>query len=77
MRILHLCFENFQDVPGLLSRSHALHGDDGVLVTMVPSRLGFPNGICLKYPLLNSGPFSALSKIVGRHSDCYRFLCNA
>jgi len=68
MRILHLSFENFQDVPGLLSRSHNHFGDCGLLATMVPSRLGFPNGICLKYPLLDSGPFSALSKIIGRHN---------
>jgi hypothetical protein len=68
MRVLHLSFENFQDVPGLLSRSHALFGDQGTLATLVPSRLGFPNGICLEYPLLNSGPFNALSKITGRHN---------
>jgi hypothetical protein len=68
MRILHLTFENFQDVPGLLSRSHALFGDQGALATLVPSRLGFPNGICLEYPLLNSGPFNTLSKITGRHN---------
>jgi hypothetical protein len=68
MRILHLTFENFQDVPGLLSRSHGYFGDHGVLATMVPSRLGFPNGICLEYPLLDSGPFRTLSKISGRHN---------
>ena len=68
MRILHLTFENFQDVPGLLSRSHAFFGDQGTLATLVPSRLGFPNGICLEYPLLNSGPFTTLSRITGRHN---------
>jgi len=68
MRIIHVTPENIQDVPGLLSRSHTHFGDHGVLATMVPSRLGFPNGICLKYPLLDSGPFSALSKIAGRHN---------
>jgi len=54
MKILHVSFENFQDVPGLLSRSHKFFGDEGVLTTMTPSRLGFPNGILLNYPLLNS-----------------------
>ena len=68
MRILHLAFENFQDVPGILSRGHAYFGDEGVLVTMVRSRLGFPNGICLDYSLLDSGPFSRLSKIAGRNN---------
>ena len=52
----------------MLSRSHAHFGDHGALATMVPSRLGFPNGICLAYPLLDSGPFSRLSKIFGRHN---------
>jgi hypothetical protein len=66
MRVLHLTFENFQDVPGLLSRCHSFFGDRGALATMVPSRLGFPNGICFKYPLLDSGPFSTLSRITGR-----------
>jgi hypothetical protein len=66
MRILHLALENIQDVPGLLGRSHSYFGDEGVLATMVHSPLGFPNGICLDYPLLNSGPFSRLSKIFGR-----------
>ena len=68
MRVLHLTFENFQDVPGLLSRGHSFFGDQGVLATMVPSRLGFPNGICLGYPLLDSGPFSTLSRIAGRRN---------
>ncbi len=68
MRILHLTFENFQDVPGLLSRSHKYFGDLGILATMVPSHLGFPNGICLKYPLLNSGPFRSVLKLTGRHN---------
>jgi glycosyltransferase involved in cell wall biosynthesis len=68
MRVLHLTFENFQDVPGLLARGHSFFGDQGVLATLVPSHLGFPNGICLKYPLLDAGPFSALSRIVGRHN---------
>ena len=68
MRVLHLTFENFQDVPGLLTRCHSFFGDQGVLATMVPSRLGFPNGICLEYPFLDSGPFSTLSRIVGRHN---------
>jgi hypothetical protein len=54
VKILHLTFENFQDVSGLLSRSHRFFGDEGVLVTMAPSQLGFPNGILLGYPLLNS-----------------------
>jgi hypothetical protein len=67
MKILHLAVENIQDVPGLLSRGHAYFGDHGVLATMVRSRLGFPNGIELNYPLLNSGPFSRLSRIMGRH----------
>jgi glycosyltransferase involved in cell wall biosynthesis len=54
VKILHLVFENFQDVAGLLSRSHRYFGDDSDLVTMVRSQLGFPNGILLDYPLLNS-----------------------
>ncbi len=66
MRILHVTFENFQDVPGLLSRSHALFGDTGMLVTMAPSTLGFPNGICLNYPLLNSTLIRNLRKMSGR-----------
>jgi hypothetical protein len=67
MRILHLAFENIQDVPGLLSRSHFHFGDVGVLATMVRSRLGFPNGVLLDYPLLNSGPIYSLSRMIGRH----------
>lgn len=66
MRILHLAFENFQDVPGLLSRSHAYFRDEGSLATLVPSRLGFPNGICFKYPLLDAGPVSRLGRMAGR-----------
>ncbi len=66
MRILHLAFENFQDVPGLLSRSHACYGDEGNLATLVPSRLGFPNSICLNYPLLDSGPVSKAGRLLGR-----------
>ena len=66
MRILHITPENIQDVPGLLSRSHAYFGDEGVLATMVHSRLGFPNGILLNYPFLNSGPFSRMGKVMGR-----------
>ncbi len=68
MRILHLSFENFQDVPGLLSRSHCYFGDNGCLTTMVRSRLGFPNGICLDYPFLNSGVLSSISRMMGRHN---------
>jgi hypothetical protein len=68
MRVLHVSFENFQDVPGLLSRSHSFYGDKSSLVTMVPSRLGFPDGTCLHYPLLNSGFPSSLSKMMGRHN---------
>ncbi|UCD20110.1 MAG: hypothetical protein JSU64_02955, partial [candidate division WOR-3 bacterium] len=68
MRILHVSFENFQDVPGLLSRSHAYFGDEGTLVTMVRSRLGFVNGICLSYPFLSSGPTHRLAKWMGRHN---------
>ncbi len=66
MKILHLTFENFQDVPGLLSRSHRYFGDEGVLVTMTRSRLGFPNGILLNYPLLNSQPINSLRRLTGR-----------
>ncbi|MEO0128729.1 MAG: hypothetical protein ABIL02_00625 [candidate division WOR-3 bacterium] len=54
MKIIHLTFENFQDVAGLLSRSHRIFGDEGILVTMTHSKLGFPDGILLNYPLLNS-----------------------
>ncbi len=66
MRILHLTFENFQDVPGLLSRSHKYFNDEGVLITMTPSRLGFPNGLSLNYPLLNSNLINYLRKITAR-----------
>jgi len=68
VRILHVSFENFQDVPGLLSRSHDYFGDKGSLATMVRSRLGFPNGVCLNYPFLDSGFPSRLAKIMGRHN---------
>ena len=68
MRILHLSFENFQDVPGLLSRCHSLFGDDGVLATLTPSTLGFPNGIMLNYPLLNSGLIRAMRRMAGRQN---------
>jgi len=54
VKILHLVFENFQDVAGLLSRSHRFFGDESILVTMTTSGLGFPNGFLLNYPLLNS-----------------------
>jgi hypothetical protein len=66
MRILHVTFENFQDVPGLLCRSHRLFGDEGTLVTMTPSLLGFPNGIMLGYPLLNSPFIRQLRSMTGR-----------
>lgn len=68
MRVLHLSFENFQDVPGLISRSHSYFGDEGRLATMVRSRLGFPNGICLNYPFLNSWGLGSLSRVLGRHN---------
>jgi len=68
MRILHLSFENFQDVPGLLSRSHSLFGHNGTLATLTPSTLGFPNGIMLNYPLLNSGLIRAIRRMTGRQS---------
>jgi len=68
MKILHLSFENFQDVPGLLSRSHTCFDDEGVLVTMTPSTLGFPNGIMLNYPLLNSGLIRAMRRMTGRQN---------
>ena len=68
MRILHVTFENFQDVPGLLSRSHTFFHDEGALLTMVRSRLGFPNAICVNYPFLNSGPVSRLGRMMGRHN---------
>lgn len=66
MKILHFTFENFQDVPGLLSRSHAYFHDQGQLVTMTQSRLGFPNGICLNYPLFNSSLVRRLRRMTGR-----------
>jgi hypothetical protein len=66
MRVLHVTFENFQDVPGILSRSHSYCGDEGTLITLTPSRLGFPNGICLNYPLLNSDFIRLLRKMCGR-----------
>jgi len=66
MKILHLTFENFQDVPGLLSRSHSFFGDTGVLATMTRSTLGFPNGIMLNYPLLNSALMRAFRSVTGR-----------
>ncbi len=64
MKVLHLTFENFQDVAGLLSRQHQLYGDEGVLVTMTHSRLGFPDGILLNYPFLNSDIIINLRKIL-------------
>ncbi len=66
MKILHVACENFQDVPGLLSRSHSFFGDEGVLATMTPSRLGFPNGILLNYPLLNSELVRISRRATGR-----------
>ncbi len=66
MRILHVTFENFQDVPGLLCRSHRFFSDEGMLVTMTPSLLGFPNGIMLNYPLLNSAFIRQLRLMTGR-----------
>jgi glycosyltransferase involved in cell wall biosynthesis len=66
MNILHLTFENIQDVPGLLSRSHRFFGDSGVLCTMTRSSLGFPNGIVLDYPLLNSPLVRTMRKIAGK-----------
>ena len=66
MRILHVTFENFQDVPGLLSRSHGYFGDEGTLVTMTPSALGFPNGVVLGYPLLNSPWIRQVRAVTGR-----------
>lgn len=68
MKILHLTFENFQDVAGLLSRQHQLYGDEGVLVTMTHSRLGFPDGILLNYPLLNSDIIINLRKILRKNN---------
>lgn len=66
MRVLHFAFENFQDVAGMLSRAHAHFGDSGTLVTMTPSRLGFPNGVCLNYPLMNSGLVRCVRRITGK-----------
>lgn len=66
MKILHLTFENFQDVAGILSRSHRIFGDEGILITMTHSKLGFPDGILLKYPLLNSEPVNFVRKIMKR-----------
>src|SRR4030042_840189 len=68
MRMLHVAFENFQDGPGLLSRSHSWYGDQGTLATMTRSRLGFPNGILLNYPLLNSFSINAIRKFLGRQN---------
>ncbi len=68
MRVLHFTFENFQDVPGLLSRSHRLFGDEGFLATMTPSTLGFPNGIMLNYPLVNSHGIKELRRLMGREN---------
>lgn len=65
MKVLHFAFENFQDVPGLLSRGHGYFHDQGQLVTMTPSRLGFPNGICLNYPLFNSPFVRRLRRLTG------------
>jgi hypothetical protein len=67
-RILHVVFENFQDVSGLLSRSHTFFGDRGTLVTMTPSALGFPNGILLHYPLLNSEFIRRVRRLTGREN---------
>ncbi|MEO0205965.1 MAG: hypothetical protein ABIL22_04755 [candidate division WOR-3 bacterium] len=66
MRILHLTFENFQDVAGLLSRSHRIFGDEGILVTMTHSKLGFPDGILLNYQLLNSDSLNLFRRILRR-----------
>ncbi|MGB9719876.1 MAG: hypothetical protein ACPL28_00120 [bacterium] len=66
MRILHLTFENFQDVAGLLSRYHRIFDDESVLVTMTHSKLGFPDGILLNYPLLNSDSLNLFRKIFNR-----------
>jgi len=68
VRILHVTFENFQDVPGLLSRSHKFFGDEGFLATMTHSRLGFPDGILLNYPLLNSSSIRFFRKVSGREN---------
>jgi hypothetical protein len=66
MKVLHVTFENFQDVPGVLSRAHELFDDEGTLVTLTPSQLGFPNGVCLNYPLLNSGVIRIFRKLMHR-----------
>lgn len=68
MKILHLSFENFQDVPGLLSRSHSFFGHNGTLATLTPSCLGFPNGLMLNYPLLNSGLIRTMRRMTGRQN---------
>ena len=68
MKILHVAFENFQDVPGLLSRSHRFFGDEGLLATMTSSWLGFPNGILLNYPLLNSDLIKIVRRSIGREN---------
>jgi len=68
LKILHVTFENFQDVPGLLSRSHAFFGDQGALVTMSRSKLGFPNGILLNYPMLNSPVMRRMRSLTGREN---------
>jgi len=66
MRILHVATENIQDVPGLLSRTHRLFNDESMFVTLTPSRLGFPNGVCLNYPLLNSGSMRVVRGLIRR-----------
>jgi hypothetical protein len=66
MKVLHLVFENFQDVAGLLSRSHHFYGDESELVTMARSQLGFPNGVLLNYPLLNSPLAKIIRRLSGR-----------
>ncbi len=68
MRIIHLTFENFQDVAGILSRSHSIFGDEGILVTMTHSKLGFPDGILLNYPLLNSATINFVRKTLRRNN---------
>jgi hypothetical protein len=68
VKILHVAIENFQDVPGLLCRSHGLFGDDSMLVTLSRSRLGFPNGIALDYPLFNETAIRILRRITGREN---------
>jgi hypothetical protein len=68
VKILHVAIENFQDVPGLLCRSHALYGDEGMLVTLSRSRLGFPNGIPLDYPLFSDAGIRTLRRVAGREN---------